>query len=91
MKDKEIVICSAVIAKCGRIIRGHRHSDCFNSMRSRGLENSMIQGNQGFITSRNRYVDRKEGLRLQKEAGIESADSHRGNKYSSELFSEDLY
>jgi hypothetical protein len=43
---------------------------------------------QGFITSRNRYVDREEGLRLQLAAGIESVAP---GGYRGQLFSEDLY
>jgi hypothetical protein len=44
--------------------------------------------NQGFITSKNRFVTREEGLKLQIEAGIES----KGGGYRADrLFSEDLY
>jgi hypothetical protein len=44
---------------------------------------------QGFITSRNRYVGREEALRLQLAAGIKSAcpSGYRAR----DLFSEDLY
>ena len=48
---------------------------------------------QGFVTSRNRFVNRVEALRLQKEAGIPSADPTSKNgvyKYG-DLYSEDLY
>jgi hypothetical protein len=44
---------------------------------------------QGFITSRNRYVDRQEGMRLQLAAGIESVA--KGGYRGETLFSEDLY
>lgn len=44
---------------------------------------------QGFVTSRNRYVDRKEAMRIQKEAGVESLDP--GGYRGDELYSEDLY
>jgi hypothetical protein len=44
---------------------------------------------QGFITSRGRYVDRKEGMRLQIAAGIESVAE--GGYRAETLFSEDLY
>lgn len=87
----EICICAAVKTKEGRIIRGHRHSDCLQAIHTRHLtpaENQHGDG-QGFITSLNRYVDRKEGLRLQLEAGIKSVDP--SGKYGSELYSEDLY
>jgi hypothetical protein len=88
---KEIVICSAVKTKEGKIIRGHRHHNCIyaiHDMKLTPAENQHGDG-QGFITSHNRYVDRKEGLKLQLAAGIKSADpgGYRGN----ELYSEDLY
>ncbi len=93
----EIVICSAIRLRDGRIFRGHRHHDCMRTaealvehqepgswMAKHGLDLE-----QGFITSRNRYVDREEGLRLQKAAGIESACKSGYRNRS--LFSEDLY
>ncbi len=69
------------------MIRGHRHVDCFHAMRVRKIE---VEGRvEGFITSRNRFVDRREAMRLQKDAGVESANP-RGY-YGEELYSEDLY
>jgi hypothetical protein len=44
---------------------------------------------QGFITSRNRFVSREEGSALQRAAGIPSAQT--GAPPSDMLFSEDLY
>lgn len=86
----EIIICAAVRLSDGRIIRGHRHCHCNRLIREELHTNDFEQfHDQGFITSRNRYVDRVEGLALQKAAGIPSADP---NGYRSrELFSEDLY
>jgi hypothetical protein len=45
---------------------------------------------QGFVTSRNRYVDRTEAMRLQVAAGIPSACGGRMED-GQLLFSEDLY
>lgn len=45
--------------------------------------------NEGFITSKNRYVSREEGKKLQEKAGIKSADKN-GYRHKT-LFSEDLY
>lgn len=87
---KEIVICAAVISNTGKIFRGHRHSDCIRTMREIGEEPDKWRQSQGFITSKNRYVDRKEGFNLQKLAGIASANPD-GYDSSKELYSEDLY
>jgi hypothetical protein len=92
--QQEICICAAVrLEDDGYIIRGHRHHNCLQTAveRQRATEpySRPITPVQGFITSRNRFVDRKEGLRLQLAAGIESVspDGYRGDI----LFSEDLY
>ena len=45
---------------------------------------------QGFITSDNRFVERKEGMKIQKRAGILSAEKDGGYR-GDILFSEDLY
>jgi len=93
----EICICAAVRLADGLIFRGHRHSDCLRTAyktieflepctwndRRQGLE-------QGFITSTNRFVGRKEGLLLQLSAGISSA-APDGYRNGGQLFSEDLY
>lgn len=87
--DKEIVICAAVKATNGKAYRGHRHGDCMHAIITRGLKISDARDSQGFITSKNRYVTREVGRKLQEAAGIPSADpeGYRGTT----LFSEDLY
>jgi hypothetical protein len=88
----EICICAAVRLPDGRIFRGHRHGDCRDAIILRIGENnwhSSMMDDQGFITSRNRYVGRTEGRALQDLAGIPSAD--KGGYRGSLLFSEDLY
>jgi hypothetical protein len=87
-KYKEICICAAIKYE-GGIVRGYRHGDCFNTMQAKGIKRTGDEI-QGFITSRNRFVDRAEGRRLQAEAGIESA-AEGGYEYDDCLFSEDLY
>ena len=90
--EPEIVICAAILCENGEIIRCHRHGDGMMAARHRGWELYKAEDagtrQQGFITSRGRYVDRKEGLALQKAAGIPSFDKD-GYRYM--LFSEDLY
>lgn len=91
MMEKEIIICAAVKTKNRMIIRCHRHSDGLRKIKEMPYEEYIeTPDSQGFITSKNRYVGRAEALKIQKEAGIETADRH--GKYSkSGLFSEDLY
>lgn len=91
IEEKEICICSAIKSVDDYVIRGHRHSDCFNTMRQipRYADQKAYDWEQGFITSKNRFVTREEGRKLQDEAGIESADP-TGYREGT-LFSEDLY
>lgn len=69
IEDKEMVICAAVRTLEGRIIRGHRHTDCFNTIKDLNLIYSNIPEDQGYLTSKNRYVVREEGERIFKENG----------------------
>ena len=85
---KEIVICSAIKTETGKVIRGHRHNNCLNLIHE--LHLSHINSIQGFITSKNRFVDRQEGYDLQIKAGVKSSHPS-GYCRSGELYSEDLY
>jgi hypothetical protein len=82
----EICICAALRLSDGRIVRGHRHDDCFRTL-SGWMCGEVDRPEQGFVTSRNRFVDRVEAFRLQKAAHVESLTGYRGEQ----LFSEDLY
>jgi len=86
---KEICICAAVVDNTGKVIRGHRHDDCFKRIISMKNKPESAQWAQGFITSYDRYVTREEGRILQDEAGIKSVDP--GGYMGDTLFSEDLY
>lgn len=87
---QEICICAAVKASDGKYYRGHRHSECIQAISARKLKcNKNSRLNQGFITSKNRFVDRYEGARLQNEAGVVSVRT--GKPIDEILFSEDLY
>jgi hypothetical protein len=92
-QEQEICICSAVIAEDGRIFRGHRHHHCIWILEDLDLKLKYGPSNetQGFITSRNRYVNRLEAFQLQKAAGIPSANKTGYREGLQELFSEDLY
>lgn len=99
-EQPEVCIVAAIRLPDGRIFRGQRHSDCIRiahdliEYRHRaGYEahgwTSGMASDQGFVTSRNRYVGRVEGMQLQLAAGIESvAEGGYGGRL---LFSEDLY
>lgn len=94
---KEIIICAAVRAKDGFTYRGHRHSHAihkpFGLQGVPGYENERPSGDdQGFITSHNRYVNRKEAMQIFKESGAVSADEKQHPIIDrDELYSEDLY
>jgi hypothetical protein len=86
----EICICAAIKIDDGKIIRGHRHHDCIAIIQANGIGPiGSEKGEQGFVTSANRFVNRKEGYQLQIAAGIKSiaVGGYRGDI----LFSEDLY
>lgn len=85
----EIVICAAIKTKEGKIIRGHRHNDAMRTAVDCGLTFLGDEDAQGFITSLNRYVDRKEARKIQEVAGISSVAD--GGYRLNILFSEDLY
>lgn len=88
-RHEEIVICAAVRTTTGKIYRGHRHGDCFEAIRSRHYIIGESPDDQGFITSKNRYVTRLEGRKLQDAARIKSVAS--GGYCGNTLYSEDLY
>lgn len=93
-EEPEVCICAAVRSPEGRIIRGNRHHDCLRAASEiakadASLSSAWPRYEQGFVTSRNRYVDRAEGYRLQVAAGIESQAP--GGYRGEQLFSEDLY
>lgn len=86
----EICICAAIVTKEGEIIRGHRHADAMATAIKKNLRPSSLEDTQGFMTSMNRFVSRREAGWLQKAAGIPSVDPRRG-QFPDVLFSEDLY
>lgn len=86
--NQEIIICAAIKLSNNIIIRCHRHADGFRVAIAHGWNtNDRVEG---FITSKNRFVDRKEAWLIQYYAGAPSANP-RGYSQTSELYSEDLY
>lgn len=95
-KNKERIICSAIWFKDGKkyenqpqniqtgyVLCGFRHSDCMSNVFVFGAKN--IPDNiQGFMTSKNKFVDRKEALKIAIKQGIIDEKARL-------LLSEDLY
>ncbi len=91
---KEIVICAAIRMSDGYIVRGHRHCDAIltaSKIPRYKNESHRFGDDQGFVTSLNRYVNRIEGAKLQKAAGIKSKMPEGQEYLHGELYSEDLY
>jgi hypothetical protein len=94
LMDSEIVICAAIQGPDGYVVLGHRHTDCIRTMtfmpRYKDKKRPW-EGEQGFVTSKNRFVGRLEACRLQIDAGIASVLPLDQAFYGGELYSEDLY
>lgn len=88
--------------KEGFIVCGRRHSDCYSTLKAligEDLMNRLLDStkdistpHQGFITSTNKYLSRKEAFVIAKKAnqiqfGLEASD----NGEDSILISENLY
>ena len=90
--QQEHCICAAVRMPEGEIIRGRRHDNCIRLAVGLGYNRLEIANmTQGFLTNTNRFVDRKEGMQIQKASGFPSKYTPDGKYHADELFSEDLY
>lgn len=70
MKPKdERITHAAVKTKCGLILLGRQHADCFHQGENTGLNMSPKALDQGFMTCRGRYVDREEAASIAFLAG----------------------
>jgi hypothetical protein len=92
----EFCICAAIELATGELFRGHRHDDAIHAAFKAGVAKAEIyEAVHGFMTSRNRFVGREEGARLQIASGIPSASTGEALSPSltseTMLFSEDLY
>lgn len=71
--------------KTGIVMTGRRHHNVFTNMAALGIDHKQYDAMvQGFLTSDDRFVDRKEGGRIAYEA-------KQIDKPTECLFSEDLY
>jgi hypothetical protein len=82
--------CNVLPINCdkGLVFCGYRHPQCIYTKCSvTGLKDSESgESIQGFLTSNNRFVDRKEGLIIAIRSNQLIREPHSGK-----LFSEDLY
>ena len=91
--QKEFILCASI--KWGNtIISAHRHVDCYKILDSlvKNILESAYPGRdkQGFLTSHNRFVDRKEAFKIAKDNNQIYHKFH-GNMEEGELTNEDLY
>jgi hypothetical protein len=72
--NKEFILCAAINHQ-GIIISGHRHADCHKVLNDLLKKYNIIvsedklpqRKDQGFLTSFNRFVSRKEAFKIAKE------------------------
>lgn len=83
-EETEVIKHAAVIAKDGRFLMGKSHADCFHQAKNIGVETHSNANCQGFISSKGRFLDRKEAAVVAVEAG----QVRNGIEI---LFSEDLW
>ena len=78
---KELVIC------------GHRHGDCFKTIRELGPQWNHTKKIQGFIDHKGEFLDRKKAFKHIKEIGQCNATQryYWEDHKQDELYSEDLY
>lgn len=101
--EKEYILCAAIKRIAPRecevyykgqndicnIELGYRHYDIFARFKD---EISKSPYDQGFYTSRGRFVDRREGMKIAYEAGqVNEKTAIKSNGEFAILFSEDLY
>ncbi len=95
MGQPEKILCAAIDFN-GTIIPGHRHGDCYQILRDliKGITDAELPGRekQGFLTSENRYVNRKEGWEIAIKNGQVIYGKEASDKAEdSILISENLY
>lgn len=90
---KEFILCAAIDFK-GTIICGHRHSDCYELLLNLvNPKDEDVPGRdfQGFLTSKNRFVNRKEAYKIAEENNQIKFGHGAINEEDKILISENLY
>lgn len=90
----EFIICAAIrLPDLGKIYYGHRHNHCRDaangelSWTMNRQEICNIEQVQGFVTNKNRFVDRKEAAKI----WLAQSETNELKFSTEELYSEDLY
>jgi hypothetical protein len=95
--DGNTYVHQPINIKSGIVVCGMRHHNCITTLSKllKSNYNSSLCGrdNQGFLTSKNRYVDRKEGLQIAIKANQLIVNLHSNNEDNNNniLTSEELY
>jgi hypothetical protein len=90
----ELPACAAIRVPDGTIFAGKRHHDCISMINyTYGTEQRFARDRweQGFMTTKGKFVDRREAYRMMIENDIPSACPSGYRHKLVELFSEDLY
>ena len=91
----ERIICAAIkLVETGKVFYGHRHDQCLNSLNGElswtmnRQEISKVEKVQGFVTTKGRFVDRKEGLKIaiENDQVIDKTQIRGDNLYSEDLY-----
>ena len=100
--EKEYIICAAihfddgiehvhqpVNIKTGYVVCGRRHHNCFMTVKALTgkIEKLDEEKTQGFLTSKDRFLNRKEAMIVAIACNQVKAEGNKNNV----LFSEDLY
>lgn len=98
--EKEYVICAAIYFDDGKehvhqpknihtgyVVSGRRHHNCFATLSVLGIRDIESKKTQGFLTSKDRFLDRHQSMEIAIACGQVKEDGNVG----SPLFSEDLY
>lgn len=88
---KEVIKHAAVKAENGMIFLGRSHADCFYQMRNVGMMSSDNSKDQGFFTSKGRYVDRLEAAKIAKRTKQVTNSKDRPLRRLTSLLSEDIW
>ena len=88
---REEIKHAVVKAENGMMLLGKCHADCFYQGHNLGLKISSKADDQGFITNKGRYVNRKVAARIAKRAKQVRDDKNRPLKKIKYLMSEDIW